>query len=51
MQIIEIKKLIKEVRQAIIDANNAGKFSRVSDLKLKKVQLRNKLDVLKTIMP
>ena len=51
MAITELKNLIKIVRQAIIDANNTGNFKRVSDLKLKKVQLRRKLDAFKTRMP
>lgn len=40
---VEIKKLLRRIKEAIIDANNNGQWDRVQDLKAKKEKVKKKL--------
>lgn len=46
-EVLQLKRLIKTVRQAVIDANNSANWRRVQELKFKKSQLKNKLNAIK----
>lgn len=43
MTLLELKKLKHEIRTAIIDANNSGKFTRVQQLKEAKRKINEKI--------